>query len=423
MSAEALAARTADAFAARFGRTPAGVWAGPGRVNLIGEHTDYNGGFVLPFAIDKTTTAALAVRGDRTVRVASALSGTEAVEVDLDGLRPGAVTGWAAYPLGVAWALEQAGVRLPGFDLLVDSDVPVGAGLSSSAALECAVAVGLVELAGLDGSVELGGFAEPGGPGGPGGPSGSAGPGGPGGRAGLAGLDRRALAAVGRRAENDMVGAPTGIMDQYASLFGAAGSAVFLDCRSEEVQLVPLELDAAGLVCLVLDTKVSHAHATGDYARRRDSCTRAADALGVPLLRDVPLDRLPEAQQLLDEETFRRARHIVTENQRVVETVNALRSEGPAAIGRLLDASHVSMRDDFEISCPELDLAVETAQVNGALGARMTGGGFGGSAIALVPKEAVDAVRDAVLRAFASRGFRQPELFTVLPADGARRLL
>src|SRR6185312_2527075 len=166
--------------------------------------------------------------------------------------RPGAVTGWAAYPLGVAWALEQAGVRLPGFDLLVDSDVPVGAGLSSSAALECAVAVGLAELAG------------------PGGPSGPAGPDGP------AGLDRRTLAAVGRRAENDMVGAPTGIMDQYASLFGAAGSAVFLDCRSEEVQLVPLELDTAGLVCLVLDTKVSHAHATGDYARRRDSCTRAA---------------------------------------------------------------------------------------------------------------------------------------------------
>ena len=390
MSADALAARTADAFAARFGRTPAGVWAGPGRVNLIGEHTDYNGGFVLPFAIDKTTTAALAVRGDRTVRVASALAGTEAVEVDVDGLRPGSVTGWAAYPLGVAWALEQAGVRLPGFDLLVDSEVPVGAGLSSSAALECAVAVGLAELAALDGR---------------------------------AGLDRRALAAVGRRAENDMVGAPTGIMDQYASLFGSAGSAVFLDCRSEEVQLVPLDLDAAGLVCLVMDTKVSHAHATGDYARRRDSCTRAAEALGVPLLRDVPHDRLAEAQQLLDDETFRRARHIVTENQRVVDAVRTLRIEGPAAIGRLLDASHVSMRDDFEISCPELDLAVDAAREGGALGARMTGGGFGGSAIALVPAAGVDAVRDAVWRAFASRGFRQPELFTVRPADGARRLL
>ncbi|MEV7647374.1 galactokinase [Arthrobacter sp. NPDC089319] len=391
MSAGALAegaqvARTADAFAARFGRAPAGVWAGPGRVNLIGEHTDYNGGFVLPFAIDKTTTAALAVRGDRTVRVSSALSGTESVEVGLDGLGPGSVTGWAAYPLGVAWALEQAGVRLPGFDLLVDSEVPVGAGLSSSAALECAVAVGLAELAGAT-------------------------------------LDGRGLAAVGRRAENEMVGAPTGIMDQYASLFGSAGSAVFLDCRSEEVQLVPLDLAAAGLVCLVMDTKVSHAHATGDYASRRDSCARAAEALGVPLLRDVPPDRLPEAQRLLDDETFRRARHIVTENQRVVETVEALRAEGPAAIGRLLDVSHVSMRDDFEISCPELDLAVEAARDGGALGARMTGGGFGGSAIALVPAGEVDAVRDAVLRAFASRGFRQPELFTVQPADGARRLL
>ncbi|MET1153103.1 galactokinase [Arthrobacter sp.] len=389
MSADALASRTADAFAARFGRLPAGVWAGPGRVNLIGEHTDYNGGFVLPFAIDKTTTAALAVRADRTVRVASALAGTEAVEVDLDGLSPGSVTGWAAYPLGVAWALEQAGVRLPGFDLLVDSEVPVGGGLSSSAALECAVAVGLADLAELAG----------------------------------AGWDRAALAAVGRRAENEMVGAPTGIMDQYASLFGSAGSAVFLDCRSEEVQLVPLDLDAAGLVCLVMDTKVSHAHATGDYASRRDSCARAAEALGVPLLRDVPLARLPEAQQLLDDVTFRRARHIVTENQRVVEAVRTLRAEGPAAIGRLLDASHVSMRDDFEISCPELDLAVDTAQANGALGARMTGGGFGGSAIALVLGGDVDAVRDAVSRAFASRGFRQPELFSVLPADGARRLL
>ena len=396
MSADALAARTAEAFASRFGRAPAGVWAGPGRVNLIGEHTDYNGGFVLPFAIDKTTTAALAVRADRAVRVASALAGAEPLKIDLDRLRPGSVAGWAAYPLGVAWALEQAGVRLPGFDLLVDSDVPVGAGLSSSAALECAVAVGLAELSGL---AELGGTS------------------------GLAGLDRRALAAVGRRAENDMVGAPTGIMDQYASLFGAAGSAVFLDCRSEEVQLVPLELDAAGLVCLVMDTKVSHAHATGDYASRRDSCTRAAEALGVPLLRDVPPDRLPEAERLLDDETFRRARHIVTENRRVVEAVRTLRSDGPAAIGRLLDASHVSMRNDFEISCPELDLAVDTARANGALGARMTGGGFGGSAIALVPAGEVDAVRDAVVRAFAARGFRQPELFTVRPADGARRLL
>jgi len=396
VSADALAARTAEAFASRFGRAPAGVWAGPGRVNLIGEHTDYNGGFVLPFAIDKTTTAALAVRADRAVRVASALAGAEPLKIDLDRLRPGSVAGWAAYPLGVAWALEQAGVRLPGFDLLVDSDVPVGAGLSSSAALECAVAVGLAELSGL---AELGGTS------------------------GLAGLDRRALAAVGRRAENDMVGAPTGIMDQYASLFGAAGSAVFLDCRSEEVQLVPLELDAAGLVCLVMDTKVSHAHATGDYASRRDSCTRAAEALGVPLLRDVPPDRLPEAERLLDDETFRRARHIVTENRRVVEAVRTLRSDGPAAIGRLLDASHVSMRDDFEISCPELDLAVDTARANGALGARMTGGGFGGSAIALVPKDDVDTVRDAVLRAFAARGFRQPELFTVRPADGAHRLL
>jgi galactokinase len=373
-------------FSEWYGRRPSGAWSAPGRVNLIGEHTDYNDGFVLPFAIDRRTAVALGDRDDRVVRVASTFA-PESVEIHLDELTPDAVDGWAAYPLGVVWALGESGADLTqarGVDLYIASTVPIGAGLSSSAAIECAVAVALDEHWGL-------------------------------------GFDRSELAKVGRLAENRAVGAPTGIMDQTASLLGAADAAVFLDCRSLHAEVVPLGFEADGLSLLVIDTHVAHAHASGGYADRRASCEAGARSLGVDSLRDVGVDDLARAEDLLDEETFRRVRHVVTENRRVQATVGTLREQGPGAIGPLLDASHVSMRDDFEISVPELDLAVATAQANGAIGARMTGGGFGGSAIAVMIDALVPVVAREVVAAFAERGFREPTVFTVRPSAGARR--
>ena len=233
------------------------------------------------------------------------------------------------------------------------------------------------------------------------------------------GLDRRALAQAGQRAENVVVGAPTGIMDQSASLLGRRDSAVFLDCRSLEAEVVPLGLEQAGLQVLVVDTRVSHAHADGGYGSRRASCEAGAKALGVASLREVTVADLDRAGRVLDKVTWRRVRHVVTENQRVLDTVGLLRREGPAAIGALLDASHTSMRDDFEISTPELDLATEIARAHGAVGARMTGGGFGGCAIAVVPVDAVQAVTRAVEAAFDDAGFATPAVFSVRAVDGA----
>jgi galactokinase len=375
-----------NGFRETYGRDADGVWSGPGRVNLIGEHTDYNDGFVLPFAIDRRTVAALSLRTDRRIRVASSLADAP-VEASLDDLGPGSDRGWADYPLGVAWALGRAGADLgavPGFDLYLESDVPIGAGLSSSAAIECAVAVALDEVWRL-------------------------------------GLDRSVLVRAGQRAENEVVGAPTGILDQSASLLGRAGHAIFLDCRSRESTLIPLDLAEAALEIVVIDTGVEHAHAGGGYAERRASCEAGARELGVASLRDVGVGDLPRARELLDDVTFRRVRHVVSEDQRVLETVRVLREEGPAAIGDLLDASHRSLRDDFEVSVPELDLAVELAQNYGALGARMTGGGFGGSAIALVPAHLVSHVQVAVESAFVEHGYTPPTVFPVAAADGARR--
>jgi galactokinase len=384
-----------DAAAALYGSltdAPAeGSWSAPGRVNLIGEHTDYNDGFVLPFAIDQRTHAVVGRRKDARIRVASTYADAP-VEValdELDSLFPSdgtsTVPEWSAYPLGVAWALRHAGtVGQLGADIAIASDVPVGAGLSSSAAIEGAAASALNDVWDV-------------------------------------GLDPVALARVGRRAENEAVGAPTGIMDQMAAMLGAPDAAIFLDCRSLHTQVVELGFAAAGLELVVIDTRVQHAHATGGYRDRREACERGAAALGVRALRDVSTGDLDRAREVLDEVTFRRVRHIVTENQRVLDTVEALRSQGPTTIGPLLDASHTSMRDDFEISVAELDTAVEAARAAGALGARMTGGGFGGAAIALTPREQVTAVRDAAARAFADAGYAPLRVFTVTPSAGARR--
>lgn len=397
---------------------PLGVWSAPGRANLIGEHTDYNEGFVLPFAISHRTYAAVGMRTDGVIRVASTFA-EECVEVSLGDLNelfpatlrqaqgsaaapgtqavaPGtqaaapAIPEWAAYPLGVAWALQLAtpssgsGSDFTGVDIALASDVPVGAGLSSSAAIEGATASALNDLWNLN-------------------------------------LDRTALARIGQQAENDAVGAPTGIMDQMASMLGERDAAIFLDCRSLETQLVPLGVAEAELSILVVDTRVKHAHSTGGYGERRASCERGARELGVSSLRDVSVDDLERAEKVLDEVTFRRVRHIVTENQRVLDTVAVLHADGARGIGDLLVASHESMRDDFEISVAELDTAVEAALSAGALGARMTGGGFGGAAIALIEQSAVETVSDAVTAAFAASGFVPPHLFTVTPSAGAHR--
>ncbi|MET0734656.1 MAG: galactokinase [Microbacterium sp.] len=376
-----------------FGREAEGVWSAPGRANLIGEHTDYNDGFVLPFAIGERTAVAVARRDDGVLRVTSTLD-REPVAVrleELDRLFPHArdrVPEWARYPLGVAWSLLRSTGgdpdARPGLDLAFASDVPVGAGLSSSAAIEGAAASAFDDVWGL-------------------------------------GRDRVSLATAGRTAENEAVGAPTGIMDQLASMLGRADAALFLDCRSLEATVVDLGFDRAGLEVVVIDTGVSHAHASGGYGERRAACERGAATMGVPALRDLSRADLPRAAALLDDTTFRRVRHIVTENQRVLDTVRTLRDAGPGAIGPLLLESHASMRDDFEISIPELDTAVEAAMDAGAIGARMTGGGFGGAALALVDRSRVAAVTDAATAAFAASGFTAPTIFTVTPSDGARR--
>jgi galactokinase len=376
--------RVVAAFRERTGRDPEGVWAAPGRVNLIGEHTDYNDGFVLPAAIDRQVVAAAGRRDGGRLRVWS-LQEEQPADLELEGIGPGRVEGWAAYPAGVAWALGQAGAEVGGADLVVDGDVPAGAGLSSSAALECATATALADLFG-------------------------------------AGLDRAALAGVARRAENEVVGVPSGVMDQMVSMLGRAGHALFLDTRSLDTEQVPLPLEAAGLCLLVLDTRAGHRLVDGAYADRRAACEAAAATLGVPALRDASLEQVEAAAGALGDPGLRRARHVVTENARVLEAVELLRAGELDRLGPLLAASHASLRDDYEVSSPELDTAVEAAVAAGAVGARMTGAGFGGSAIALVATDAAGRVGDRVMDAFAAAGFGAPAVEAVTASDGARRL-
>ena len=372
-------------FGKTYGRAPDVIWSAPGRANLIGEHTDYNDGFVLPFAIAERTYAAAARRDDDTIAVTSAAF-PETVRVRLGDIAPGTVAGWAGYPFGVAWALTQAsGLSAPlGADLYFDSAVPVGGGLSSSAALEMAAAGALASLWGLT-------------------------------------LSAPEFARVGQRAENEIVGAPTGIMDQYASLLGQADAAVFLDCRTLETRNVPLRLAPAGLALVLADTGESHDHAAGGYAARRASCEKAARQLGVRALRDLETSDLPRIEGELDDETFRRVRHIVTEDARVKSTVAALDAGAMKTVGRYLTASHYSMRDDYEITTPALDLAVEAALAAGALGARMTGGGFGGSTITLIDARQVPSLGAAIKDAFTAAGFAPPRVSTVTPSAGAHK--
>jgi galactokinase len=364
-----------------FGTDPAGRWAAPGRVNLIGEHTDYNDGYVLPFALPHTTVAA-AGPADRGWEVVS--DGPPVAFGEAEADEPGAVPGWAGYVAGVVWALRTEGYAVPPARIALGSDVPVGAGLSSSAALESSVLAALADLGGLDLPVD----------------------------------ERPAIA---QRAENGYAGVPCGIMDQSASIRCRAGHALFLDCRSLAVDHIPFDLAADGLAMLIVNSNAPHQLVDGEYAARRRTCEQAAATLGIAALRDVgDLDAALAA--LPDELSRRRVRHIVTENQRVLDTVDLLRGGRTREIGPLLTASHASMRDDYDITVPQVDLAVETAVAVGAYGARMTGGGFGGCVVALIDAEAAEPVAAAVARAYADRGFRTPDHFVATPQDGAHRL-
>jgi galactokinase len=374
-----LAASTSEAFRAAYGAEPAVVARAPGRVNLIGEHTDYNAGTCLPVALPHATYAAVSPRADDVVRVRSAQAGDQWQGTEIG---PGKVTGWASYVAGVAWALRESGVDVPGLDVCVDSTVPLGAGLSSSAALECSVAVAIARLVGLGDDRAA----------------------------------RQSLVAACMRAETEVAGAPTGGMDQTVALLAEAGAALLIDFLDHSTRPVPLSLDEAGLAVLVVDTRVSHSLVDGGYASRRADCETACRELDVPSLREATLDGV---EALRDARIRRRARHVVTEIARVAQTVEALRRADWPAVGELFSLSHASMRDDFEISCPELDIAVEAAVAAGAVGARMTGGGFGGSAVALVPRRALGDLTAAVDEAFDSRSFRRPTYLHAIPSPAA----
>lgn len=367
------------------GASPDVVWFAPGRVNVIGEHTDYNEGFVLPLALPYGTAAAVGRRGDGVLRARSRQEDAH-VDVALTELEAGSVQGWGAYVAGVIWALLTDGHELPGLDVAVSGDVPPGAGLSSSHSLECAVAAACNDLFHL-------------------------------------GMDRTTLARLVQRAENQFVGAPTGLMDQMASLHGRGGHLIFLDCRTLEIEPVPFDLDAHGLALVVIDTRTPHAHVDGAYADRRAACEHVARILGVPALRDVPIARLADAMAHIDDDVLRRrARHVITENARVLRVVDLLRrGDDQRAIGADLTASHISMRDDFAITDPRVDLAVDAALTAGAHGARMTGGGFGGSAIALVPADQAESIGGRIGAAFGAEGLTAPQPFAVTAGPAAAR--
>jgi galactokinase len=353
-------------------------------VNLIGEHTDYNNGYVLPFAIPHRTAVAASPREDDTLTVATLHDNgrPEAADpVQIADLTPGTIAGWPAYPAGVAWVLREQGF-ITGADLVIAGDVPAGAGLSSSHSLECATALALLGLTG----------AQP---------------------------SHSDIAKWIQQAENDFVGAPTGLLDQTASLCCTAAHVLFLDVRSGESDQVPFDAGKHGLEVLVIDTRANHSHTESGYGDRRRGCERASELLGIPSLREIDFDDLGPVLGKLPEDLRPLVKHVVTENDRVLRTVELLAQDKYDEIGPLLSASHASLRDDYRVSCDELDVAAEAAEAAGALGARMIGGGFGGSAIALVRGDDRAEVEAAVTAAFATRSFTAPRMFTGVPSAGA----
>ena len=361
--------------------TPDVIASAPGRVNLIGEHIDYSQGFVLPFAITYRTTAQIRRREDQLIRIRSKQQIDDVITSSIADLTPGSQGGWERYVLGVIWALGIS----DGVDIEIDGDVPLGAGLSSSAALECAVATGLNELFSL-------------------------------------GLDNKQLALLAQKAENEYVGVPCGIMDQSVSIMAEAGSALLLDCRDLSTTLVPFDLGASGLELLIIDTQAHHALVDGEYAKRRQACESACSKLHISSLRDIEISALVAQRELLTVEEFKRAHHAVSEMARTLEAVDVLERKDFVALGSLVTQSHVSLRDDYEVSCPELNCAVDVALARGALGARMVGGGFGGSAIALAEQGQIQEIKSAIADAFKSAQYAEPRFFTSLPSKGAQLL-
>ena len=367
-----------EKFLETFGEEPDLVAAAPGRVNLIGEHIDYSEGFVLPFAIKDRTMVAARKRDDSTVRIASAQRRSKIVTVDISEVKPGLKGEWERYALGVLWSM---GVK-SGVDLLIDGHVPLGAGLSSSAALECSVATAMNHLFDM-------------------------------------GFNLEELARLTQKAENQYVGVPCGIMDQSVSLMASRGFALLLYCRDLSTRNIPFDVASHGLELLIIDTQAHHALTDGGYAERRASCEAVAAKLSVKSMRELTMAQLDSGRATLSETEYIRARHAITEMKRVLDCVDALGSGDFVKVGQLINESHRSLRDDYTVSCPELDTAVEASLVAGALGSRMVGGGFGGSAIALIEVAKTSQTISAIEKAFADKKFKAPRFFTSLPSQGA----
>lgn len=370
--------KVAKEFVQTFGQAPEIIAAAPGRVNLIGEHIDYSDGYVLPFAIADRTYAAISKRSDNLVRIASAQRRNSIIIHTVEEIQPELKGSWERYVLSVLWSMEIK----HGVDIMIDGYVPLGAGLSSSAALECSVATALNEL-----------FS--------------------------CGFDLESLARLTQRGENEYVGVPCGIMDQSVSLMAKRGSALLLDCRDLTSRNVAFDVASHGLELLIIDTQAHHSLTDGGYAERRASCERVVAKLSIRSMRELTLEKLESSKDVLTEVEFIRARHAVTEIARVLDAVVALESKNFKRLGELLNASHASLRDDYEVSCSELDTAVDASLSAGALGARMVGGGFGGSAIALIEAEKTHITIAAVESSFASKSFKTPRFFTSLPSQGA----
>ena len=364
-----------------FGHSPDICASAPGRVNLIGEHVDYSEGFVLPFAISDCTEVAITKTNEKVIKIASVQRNSDVISIALSEISPDLKGDWERYVLGVIWSLGITS----GLEIFIDGKVPVGAGLSSSAALEASVATALNSLFSL-------------------------------------GHDLPTLARLCQKAENDYVGMPCGIMDQSVSLMAAEGSALLLDCRDLTTKNISFDVASHGLELLIIDTQAHHELVDGGYAERRTSCDSVVAKLNIISMRHLSMDQLLSKRSEITETEFIRAQHAVTEIKRVLDAVIALEKSDFVELGKLINASHVSLRDDYTVSCPELDCAVDASLAAGALGARMVGGGFGGSAIALIKAQNVERTKLAIQNSFTEAGYKAPRFFTSLPSQGARIL-